>query len=113
MAHWHGILRDQNNICRTVVAADEVAGNIVCFERHGVREVGYWIGREHWDRGVATLALSELVALVDVRPLYGRVAKDNVSSIRVLEKCGFRLTDEAIGPAEPEDGVEEVVYRLD
>jgi len=114
MAHWHGILSDEAGICRTVVVGERVAGNIVCFERYGVREVGYWIGRDHWGKGVATLALSELLALVDTRPLYGRVAKENVGSIRVLEKCGFRVSDEAIGPTDvPDDGVEEVLLKLD
>jgi RimJ/RimL family protein N-acetyltransferase len=114
MTHWHGILSDEALICRTVVVGDQVAGNVVCFERYGVREVGYWIAREHWGRGVATLALSELLGLVDARPLYGRVAKDNVASIRVLEKCGFRESDEDIGPTEaPDDGVEEALFKLD
>ena len=114
MAHWHGILSDEAVICRTVVVGEQVAGNVVCFERYGVREVGYWIGRDHWGKGVATRALSELLGLVDARPLYGRVGKDNVASIRVLEKCGFRVSDEAIGPTDaPDDGVEEVLLKLD
>ena len=28
--------------------------------------------------------------IVQKRPLYARAAKDNLASIRVLEKCGFR-----------------------
>lgn len=113
MAHWHRILSDEGVICRTVVVEEQVAGNVVCFERYGVREVGYWIAREYWGRGIATRALSELVGLVEPRPLYARVAKHNVASIRVLEKCGFRVSDEAIGStAAPDDGVEEVLLEL-
>jgi len=114
MAHWHGILSDEAVICRTVVVEEQVAGNIVCFERYGVREVGYWIGRDYWGKGVATRALSELLGLVDARPLYARVAKQHAASIRVLEKCGFQVSDEAIGATDgPDDGVEEVLLKLD
>ena len=114
MAHWHRILSDEAVICRTVVVEEQVAGNVVCFERSGLREVGYWIGRDYWGKGVATRALSELLDLVEARPLHARVAKDNGASIRVLEKCGFAVSDEDIGSTEvPDDGVEEVLLKLD
>jgi RimJ/RimL family protein N-acetyltransferase len=54
--------------------------------------VGYWIAAEHWGRGIATRALSLLLELVATRPLHARVARDNVASIRVLERNGFSLT---------------------
>jgi RimJ/RimL family protein N-acetyltransferase len=51
-------------------------------------EVGYWIGREYWGKGVATEALSQFLAHAEVRrPLHAAVAKHNVGSIRVLEKA--------------------------
>src|SRR5690606_23382047 len=76
------------------------------------RLVGYWIGRAYWGRGVATAALTELVATHErTRPLHAYVARDNAGSVRVLEKCGFRRVRGlvTVGP----DGVEELVYRLD
>jgi RimJ/RimL family protein N-acetyltransferase len=45
-----------------------------------------------WGRGVATEALSAFLGLEPVRPLYAGVAKHNVASIRVLQKCGFKLS---------------------
>jgi RimJ/RimL family protein N-acetyltransferase len=80
-----------------------VAGNIVCFPREGKREVGYWLGQAYWGRGIATAALAALLREVTERPLYARVARTNVGSIRVLEKCGFTTigsethADEATG----------------
>jgi RimJ/RimL family protein N-acetyltransferase len=80
-----------------------VAGNMVCFPREGKREVGYWLGREFWGKGIATQALAALLREVTERPLYARVARSNVASIRVLEKCGFTTiggetyVDEAMG----------------
>jgi len=74
------------------------------------REVGYWIGREHWGRGVATAALAAFVAEVTERPLFAHVVNSNAGSIRVLEKCGFRRTGD---PTVAADGVVELLYRLD
>jgi RimJ/RimL family protein N-acetyltransferase len=113
MAHWHGILLDGSVLAKTVVVDGQVAGNVVSFERFGKREVGYWIGRDHWGRGIATAALSEFLARAPERPLHARVAEHNVASIRVLEKCGFRAATEDSGPAhEPLDDVEEVLLEL-
>jgi RimJ/RimL family protein N-acetyltransferase len=108
MAHWAKTLANDSVVTRTVVSNDEVAGNIGCWEADGRRLVGYWIGREFWGRGLATQALSELLGVVDARPLHAHVAKSNVASIRVLEKCGFV----EIGGHTGDDGVEELVFEL-
>ena len=114
MAHWTKILGDETVIAKTVLVDGQVAGNVVSFERFGEREVGYWIGREYWGRGVATRALAEFLAHEKARPLYARVATHNVASIRVLGKCGFTLSDEFGGAADVVgDGVEEVVLKLE
>lgn len=94
-AHWAKILGDENVTKKTVLFEGRVAGNVVSFERDGEREVGFWIGREYWGRGVATEALSRFLGQVEVRrPLYAGVAKRNVASVRVLEKCGFTVVGE-------------------
>ena len=92
----------------TVVSDGAVAGNIGCWEDDGRRLVGYWIGREFWGRGLATQALAELLDVVDARPLHAYVAKSNVASIRVLEKCGFVKVGEHAG----DDGIEELLLEL-
>jgi RimJ/RimL family protein N-acetyltransferase len=112
MAHWKGkVLGDETVIARTILLDGQVAGNIVSFERSGEREVGYWIGKEFWGKGVATRALSEFLHYVKARPLYARVAKHNIASIRVLEKSGFvSATGEAF--TDLGDDVEEVILEL-
>ena len=88
--HWREqILANEANYAWTIVADGEVAGHMLCFERDGKREVGYWLGRAYWGRGIATAALSALLRKVAQRPLYAYVVRSNVGSIRVLEKCGF------------------------
>lgn len=102
--HWHKIMADGDNILCTVVVDGEVAGNMVSFMMDGVREVGYWLGREFWGRGIASAALEHFLQEVKPRPLYAHAAKTNPGSIRVLEKCSFILQGE---------DATEVIYRLD
>jgi RimJ/RimL family protein N-acetyltransferase len=106
--HWSKIRNQEGVVTRTILAGDEVAGNIGCWKQNDMRLIGYWIGRGHWGKGIATSALTQFVELVAERPLYAYVAKSNVVSIRVLEKCGFETQSEA--PAE--DGVIEWLMVL-
>jgi RimJ/RimL family protein N-acetyltransferase len=94
MAHWTRIMADDSILIKTILFDGNVAGNIVCFEQLGERETGYWLGKEYWGRGIATRALEQFLKLVDTRPLYARVAKHNVGSRRVLEKCRFIVSGE-------------------
>lgn len=113
MAHWTRILGDDSIIKRTILVDGRVAGNIVSFEHSGEREVGYWLGREYWGRGVATRALAAFLDQVQARPLRARVAKHNIASRRVLEKCGFTVYGEGAGvPGAGGGGVEEVLLQL-
>ena len=57
------------------------------------------------NKGVATRALSAFLDDLQVRPLYARAAKDNIGSLRVLEKCGFARIGEDKGFSKPR-GVE-------
>lgn len=100
--HWAKILADAANLNRTVLVEGAVAGNISSFTRDGLREVGYWIDRAYWGRGVATRALSAFLRLEKTRPLYAGVAKHNTASIRVLQKCGFTFLPSADN-APPDD----------
>lgn len=91
MAHWAKIRVADSTWLRTIEVDGTVAGNVLSFERDGVREVGYWIGREFWGRGIATRALALFLAILPMRPLHAVLVLSNVGSRRVLEKCGFTL----------------------
>ena len=94
MAHWASVLADAALAKQTILVDGQVAGNIGSWEQDGQRDVGYWLGREYWGRGVATRALALFLRQVSARPLYAYVAKHNIGSRRVLEKCGFTLAGE-------------------
>ena len=75
----------------------EVAGTIAAFLQNdverGTAEIGYWLGRAHWGKGIGTQAVAAFVAhcfqTYALRRLYARCFSHNVASIRVLEKAGF------------------------
>ncbi len=94
MAHWAAILADPTLAKQTILVDGQVAGNIGSWEQDGVRQVGYWLGRDYWGRGIATQALAAFLTQITPRPLYAHVAKHNIGSRRVLEKCGFTLAGE-------------------
>ena len=70
--------------------------------REHLGEIGYWVGEEHWGKGIATAALEEMTeygfASLRLRKLYAPVLAPNVASMRVLTKCGY--TPEALLKAE-------------
>lgn len=94
MAHWAKIMTDDSVLIQTILFNGDVAGNMVCFEQLGEREVGYWLGKGYWGKGIATQALKEFLKHIGTRPLYAHVAKHNIASRRVLEKCGFTVSGE-------------------
>ena len=101
--HWAKLLADSSKLKKTIVVEGQVVGNIGSWTSDGKREIGYWIDRAFWGRGIATEALSAFLRLEETRPLYAGVAKHNAASIRVLQKCGFTLlgSEETSDDAEP------------
>jgi RimJ/RimL family protein N-acetyltransferase len=58
----------------------------------GAVEMGYWIARAFWGRGLATEACSAIIAIartLRLTSLEGSHFMDNMASARVLEKLGF------------------------
>jgi RimJ/RimL family protein N-acetyltransferase len=114
MTHWIRILADETITKKTILFDGQVAGNIVCFGQPAEREVGYWLGKEFWGKGIATRALLEFLRLVKTRPLYAHVAKHNTGSIRVLEKCGFKVIGEdRVLSNPPDEEIEELILKLE
>lgn len=82
------IIRDGHPVgqVRVLFDADETLGDA---------EISYWIGREHWGKGIA----SEVVGPYSDRSfrdhpqlgsIFARVHDDNVASAKVLRKSGYR-----------------------
>jgi RimJ/RimL family protein N-acetyltransferase len=100
MAHWDKIMCDDSIPMRTILFEGQIAGYVSHHSWFGEPEVTYWIDKKQWGKGIATRALQLFLEEQAIRPLYGRVVKDNVASRRVLEKCGFVLAGQDKGFAQ-------------
>lgn len=80
-----------------ITVDDEAVGGMSAMRgRENARftaEIGYWLGEEHWGRGIATAALAAfadgLFRHTDIERLEAGVFTSNPASMRVLEKAGF------------------------
>lgn len=59
-------------------------------------EVGYWVGRQHWGKGIATQALSmasdwAFSEMSDITRLYAPIFDWNLASQAVAMKAGYEL----------------------
>jgi RimJ/RimL family protein N-acetyltransferase len=115
MAHWEAnVLGNPRGVVRAIVVDGAVVGHVVVFDAGDEREVGYWIDRAQWGRGIATAALAAFLEEITERPLFARVAAHNGGSRRVLEKCGFDVVGRDRWSLD--DGTDdgpELVLRLD
>jgi putative acetyltransferase len=98
-AHWAGVLADPAVTARAILVGEQVVGIVSCFPMDGQDHVGYWIDRAHWGQGIASRALHLLLEEVVRRPLVATAATGNGASLRVLQKCGFVLTEVRRDPA--------------
>lgn len=112
--HWRRILADPTVIVRTVMVGGQVAGSVSSYVDGDHPEVTYWLGRSFWGQGIATQALAAFLADVNrTRPIFARAARDNLGSLRVLEKCGFAVVGEDRGFANARGvEIEELVLKL-
>jgi [ribosomal protein S5]-alanine N-acetyltransferase len=57
-------------------------------------EIGYWIGRSHWRRGIASDAVRQVTdwafaAVPEITRIHAPVFADNAASQAVARKCGY------------------------
>ena len=93
--HWGSIISDPKVIVRTIEHEDEVAGSILVFEHEDTPEITFWTASRFWGKGITTSAVDAFLAEYTNRPLRARVPQDNVGSIKILERRGFKVIGEA------------------
>lgn len=58
-------------------------------------EMGYWLARQYWNKGIMTNVVEKFCVygfdILNLERIEATVFEHNVSSGRVLEKCGFEL----------------------
>ena len=99
---------------RVIEADGAIVGTIASFRVDDQLEVTYWVDRAQWGKGIASAALQTLLAETAERPVYARAASDNLGSLRVLEKAGFRQVgvNRDFAPGRGEE-IEETILRLE
>ncbi|MEO8074226.1 MAG: GNAT family N-acetyltransferase [Acidobacteriota bacterium] len=107
------LLSDETVNNKTIFINNEIAGSVAKFEIEGEAEITYWIGKDFWGKGIASKALTQFLEIEKTRPIYGRVAFDNIGSQKVLEKCGFKKigTEKGFANARGKE-IEELIYKL-
>ena len=68
-------------------------------------EIGYWIGKPYWGRGLIPEAVRRLLHRcftdLDIKTVWGAYYDGNTKSRRVMDKCGFRFHHTAEGKTSP------------
>lgn len=91
--------REASQLCRAIVVGGEAVGCVSVqpqgdiYRRSG--ELGYWLARPFWGRGIMTGAISRICSEAfrrfDLLRIYAEPFARNAGSRRVLEKNGFQL----------------------
>ncbi|MFZ4573801.1 MAG: GNAT family N-acetyltransferase [Phycisphaerales bacterium] len=102
-ARWKDVLADPAINSRVIEivtpgvegggARRELVGSINVIQVPGEARdnIGYWIAREHWGKGIASRALAMFLKEEPRRPLHATASMANPASHRVMLKNGFRL----------------------
>ena len=58
-------------------------------------EIGYWLGEEHWGKGIAVEAIRQITeygfANLDCLRIFARIFGNNIASQKAIQKAGFVL----------------------
>lgn len=88
-AYVFGIVLKENSKVIGVIDIRAVDWN----NRNG--EIGYWLGKDYWGKGLMTEAVSVILKFgfeeLKLHRVYAKVFADHLGSKRVLEKSGFKL----------------------
>ncbi|MBU4352654.1 MAG: GNAT family N-acetyltransferase [Nanoarchaeota archaeon] len=83
---------------------NKLIGNLVAEKidyKNKTLEVGFWIGKDYWGKGVATKALNLFLKMIikkfNPKKIIAHHKKGNFASGRVLEKAGFKFEIEKKG----------------
>ncbi|NJD99712.1 N-acetyltransferase [Thermococcus sp. LS1] len=100
------ILNEEGKIVGTVIVSR------IDF-RNGTAEIGYFLGKEHWNRGYGSeaveLTLKYCFRYMNLRKVFARTYENNAASIRILEKNGFKLVGKLRKHAWTPDGYVDIL----
>ena len=122
---WLGMVAENDGkegIWRSIWADSELVGSISVErnsdEQRNVGSIGYMILTPFWSQGIGTEAVRQICGIVFQELAFdriiGQVFPENVASVRVLEKNGFRLEETIVEKVIKSGMVRDVkLYRKD
>lgn len=77
----------------------ETHGLMGCIEARdkgpGIKELGYWIGKEYSGKGYVKIAIDTLMSLMNKdTKVIAHIKKDNIPSRKILDYAGFKVVKE-------------------
>ena len=104
---WLGMVAENDGkegIWRAIVVNEQIVGSIsverMADDQLNVGAIGYMILTPFWSQGIGTEAVRQICGIVFQELAFdriiGQVFPENVASVRVLEKNGFRLEETAV-----------------
>ena len=104
---WLGMVAENDGkegIWRSIWADSELVGSISVErnsdEQRNVGSIGYMILTPFWTQGIGTEAVRQICGIafqeLALDRIIGQVFPENVASVRVLEKNGFRLEETVV-----------------
>ena len=93
------IAKEETQLCRAIVIDGEAAGSVGVFPREDIyrrtAELGDWLAKPFWGRGIMTAAVAEICRegfrRFDIVRIDAEINARNTGSRRVVEKNGFTL----------------------
>ena len=84
LANYHAIIKDGKEVGKI---------QILNYYDSGVPQLEYDLDKEYWNKGIMTQELKDYIKRIkdNYKFLIAIVKKDNLASMRVLEKVGFNF----------------------
>lgn len=116
------VTSDQPAKVMAIMIEGEPSGSIGIFPLQDIfrrnAELGYWLARKHWGKGIMSGAVEQLVDhafdnFPEIERIFARPFGSNIASQRVLDKAGFLLEAKFKGTIIKNGKVEdELVYGI-
>lgn len=91
-------IKDKVNYKRAIVVDGKFVGTISLYnpnENKKIFEIGYFIARPYWNKGIATKAVKDMCGFgfkkLKLKRIWANTQSNNPASSRVLEKAGFKF----------------------
>lgn len=89
--HYTAIIQQKKLHIFAIRVDGEFAGSVEIGDRTDHYVIGYWLGVQYRDQGIATEAVKFVLSKFDQKPIMADTLLANIPSRRLLEKLGFEL----------------------